>query len=79
MKNKLPIIGWMENRNGTPDISELEALKSYRDGCVTIGAKNCSGVVLRGGISAPIVAFMHVLRPYFEAVGYVIIRKEDAE
>jgi len=76
MKNKLPFIGWMENRNGTPDISEVEVCASIRSGCIKIGAKNCSGVSLKGGITAPVDAFMLAIKPYAERCGWIITNKE---
>ena len=76
-KNKFPEIGWMENRNGCPGISSITVENSIWSGNIIIRGINCSGRVLRGGISAPVIALMYALKPYFEKAGYIITRKEE--
>jgi hypothetical protein len=79
MAHKLPIIGWLENRNGLANVSALE---TWNDGWTTkeqamrviVAAQDSLGRSLRGGLSAPVEEFMRVLKPRFKQCGYLIIK-----
>lgn len=54
--------GWMENRNGCPDIGQVEAMLSKKDPDVMIGGVNKSGRILRGGICMDQAAAIELAR-----------------